>query len=74
MYARNAKYTARNKRPKISDVPPHTKHQITYFRTPDEFGTAKQEKKRKYENLRIDAETKSRQASNQLSLISIFFL
>lgn len=32
--------------PNSSDVPPHIKHQTTYFRTPDECGTENTEKKR----------------------------
>lgn len=38
VYDLRRKYTPRNMTPSRQDVPPQIKHQITYFRTPDEWG------------------------------------
>lgn len=38
VYDLSRKYTPRNMTPSRQDVPPQIKHQITYFRTPDEWG------------------------------------
>lgn len=39
VYDRSRKYTARNITPNKHKIPPHTRHHITYFRTPDGWGT-----------------------------------
>ena len=81
VYDRRRKYTARNMTPIKHSIPPHIRHQITYFRTPGGWGTAKKNKKNsriklyaKYKSIDRENYKKLGESRKTLSIKKIKFL